>query len=147
MRRSGRPIRRFLLDTNVFIAAIKDPKKQTVALKLILRLIGDRSIELVGNRFLIEEMLRYLTEFRSETAATLLGALLHRTKVVSVRRGHVRACQAYFTAKDPIDVLNAATCLQAGATLISNDKDFNRIRDEGIIRVWTISKAVSELLR
>lgn len=146
MKRSGRLIRRFLLDTNVFIAAIKHPKKRTTTLRLILKLIEDRTIELAGNKFLVEEMLRYLEEFGSETAATLLGAPLNKTKIIDVRRTHVRACQPYFT-RDPIDILNAATCLQSDATLISNDKDFNTIRDEGIIKVWTISKAVDEILR
>jgi len=47
------PKRRFLLDTNVFIAAFKSGYTQTT--QLILKLLTDPSIELIINSVLLEE--------------------------------------------------------------------------------------------
>jgi len=35
--------------------------------------------------------------------------------------------------------------LQEGAVLITNDRHFDKINDEKIIEVWSISKAIKEL--
>jgi predicted nucleic acid-binding protein len=43
-------------------------------------------------------------------------------------------------------VLHAATCLQTESILITNDHHFDRMRDQGIIKVWSIRKAIQELL-
>ena len=43
-----------------------------------------------------------------------------------------------------IDIYHAATCLQEGAVLITNDRHFDRINDEKIIEVWSISEAIEE---
>jgi len=80
-----------LVDTNLFIAAIKNPKKETASLRLLLEL-----------------------------------------------------CKPYFPEEELIDIYHAATCLQEGAVVITNDRHFDKINDEKIIEVWSISKAIDE---
>ncbi len=145
MRASERNTRTFLLDTNVFVAAIKNPRRETRTLRLLLELIEQDDVELVGNVSWVEEMLRYAEEFHSETATWLIGALLERIRIVQVARNYVTICARYLATPDPADILHAATCLQEQATLVSNDKHFDRIRDEGILEVWNISKAIRSL--
>src|SRR3970282_1100222 len=139
MKRSRPATKTFLLDTNVLISAIKDPRKSTETLPLILKIIGDPSIKLVGNDLLVEEMLRYMELLKSEMAATMLAALLTKMRIVIVQEKYRRICKPYITTPDKADILHAATCLQADATLITNDHHFNRIRDERIISVWSIA--------
>jgi len=136
----------FLLDNNVFISAIKEPRRQTKTLRLLLCIIGEPSIGLVGNELLVEEMVRYAELLSSETAANLLHALISKMKIVKVQKNYLKICQSYIRTQDKWDVLHAATCLQAGAILISNDHHFDKIRDEGIIEVWSTARAIRELL-
>ena len=75
-KKSGKNIRPFLVDTNLFIAAIKNPKKETNSLKLLLRLINDASIELIGNEFLIMEMEKYAQVFESKRGNEILQKLI-----------------------------------------------------------------------
>jgi hypothetical protein len=49
-----------LVDTNLFIAAIKNPKKETDSLRLLLELIDESA--LIGNEFLIMVILAQSTE-------------------------------------------------------------------------------------
>lgn len=135
-----------MLDTNVFIAAIKDPKKQTPTLQLILALIEREEIHLLADQFMLEEMVRYAEEFRSEVASTLLSALISRTELADVADNHVRICRDHFKTPDLADIVHAAACLQENKILISNDKHFDRIRNRKIIPVWCISKAMKEIL-
>ena len=139
--------RTFLLDTNVFVAAVKHPRRETGTLRFLLALLEREDVQLVGNEFWVEEMLRYAEEFRSETAAWLVGALLHRTRVVRVARNFVTICAKHIPTPDPADVLHAATCLQERAILVSNDRHFDRIRKEGVIEVWSITKAIQSVER
>ena len=147
MRRSKSITRVFLLDTNVFISAIKEPRRQTGTLSLILHIIEEPSIGLVGNALLAEEMTRYAELLKSETAATLLHALIAKMKIVKVQENYLKICKTYIETPDKADILHAATCLQANVTLISNDHHFNRIRDEAIIKVWNITEAIKKLLK
>ena len=41
--------------------------------------------------------------------------------------------------------MHAATCLQAKAVLITNDRDFDGIKESGVIEVWSISEAIRKL--
>jgi len=41
-----------------------------------------------------------------------------------------------------VDFVHEATCLQEGAVLISNDKQFTGLNDAGIINVWTMTKVI-----
>ena len=125
---------------------MKDPRKSTETLRLIIKIIEDSSIKLVGNDLLVEEMLRYMELLKSETAATILAALLTKMKIIMVRESYRRICKAYIKTPDKADILHAATCLQADATLITNDRHFDRLRDERIISVWSITEAIKGLL-
>ena len=146
MKRSRLAIRTFFLDTNVFISAIKDPMRQTGALRLLLEIIGNPNINLVGNDLLVEEMLRYAELLRSETAAMLISALFGKMELVSVSKNFRKICKAYIQTPDKADALHAATCLQTGAILITNDKHFDRIKKEGVIEVRSVGEAIKELL-
>jgi len=146
MRRSGRGTRTFLLDNNVFIAAIRRPARETETLRLILRIIQDGSIRLVGNEYLLEEMARYAEVFRSGMASTLLHALISKMDVVEVKGKFITICGDYMDASDPADIIHAATCLQTDTTLITNDRHFDGVRDREIIEVWSITEAMQRLL-
>lgn len=146
MRRSRSSTQTFLLDTNVFIAAIKAPERQTSTFELLLKLIKDPDIRLVGNVLLAEEMRRYAEMFKSRKAAILISALLGKMELVRVPENYVKICKFYIRTLDKADVLHAATCLQTGAALITNDRHFNRIKGEGIIEVLGVGEAVKKLL-
>ena len=146
MKGSESDIQTFLLDTNVFISAIKEPKKQTDALSLIIKIIENPNIKLVGNELLAQEMLRYAELLKSETATTVLVALLSKTDIVRVHENYRKICKAYIKTQDKADILHAATCLQTDAVLITNDKHFDLIRDEVIIKVWSTTEAIKKLL-
>ena len=147
MRRSKSSTRVFLLDTNVFISAIKEPRRQTGTLSLILHIIEESSIGLVGNALPTEEMTRYAELLKSETAATLLHALIAKMEIVKVQENYLKICKTYIETPDKADIIHAATCLQTNATLISNDHHFNRIRDEAIIKVWNTTESIQKLLK
>jgi predicted nucleic acid-binding protein len=136
-----------LLDTNVLVAAIKNPRKQTHTLRLLVRIIEDPNIRLVADELLVEEMLRYAELLRSPTAATIVAALLGKTSLVTVSQNYRTICRAYVKTPNKADVLHAAACLQTGAVMISNDHHFNRVGDEEIIKVWSIADAVKNLHR
>ncbi len=146
MKRSEPSTRTFLLDNNVFIAAIKYPKKQTKTLKLLIRIIKDQEIKLVGDKLLAEEMLRYAELLKSRTATTIVGGLLTKTTIVNVSENYRKICKAYLRTPDKADILHAAACLQTSSILITNDKHFDKIRKEGIIKVWSITEAIRKLL-
>jgi predicted nucleic acid-binding protein len=136
----------FLLDTNLFISAIKNPRKQTGTLRLILHIIGEPTINLVGNDLLVEEMIRYAELLTSETAALILHALITKMEIVDIQQNYQNICKAYIETPDKADILHAATCLQTNAVLISNDQHFHKICNEGIIKVWTATEAIKKLL-
>jgi len=146
MRRSKKDTRKYLLDTNVFIAAIKDPKKETKTLQLILEMIEREDIYLVGDEFLAEEMVRYAEEFKSETASWILSALLEKMELIEVGENFIKICMNYIKTPNKADIIHAAVCLKTDAILITNDTHFNKIRDEGIINVWGISRGIKKLL-
>lgn len=142
MKRSGRHTQRFLLDTNLFISAIKTPGK---ALELLMELMEKRH-DLVGNVYLVDEYVKYSREIPSDVARFLLMELCARFRVVDVAERFMKICRPYFPPGESVDVLLAATCLQEGAVLITNDKDFRRISEAGVIDVWSISDAIDRLL-
>ncbi len=137
--------RTFLLDTNLFVAAVKDPKKETATLRLLLDILRRQDIALVGNDLWLEEVLQYAEEFRSETASQLIGALVDKTRFVRVKENFRNLCRRFITTPDPVDILHAATCLQEQAILVTNDRHFDRIRDEGVLEAWDIAKAIRSL--
>ena len=146
MIKSNEDIKTYLLDTNVFIAAIKDPKKETKSLQLILEMIQRDDFLLVGDEFLAEEMLRYAEEFKSDTATLILSALLEKMVIINVGKNFVKICMKYIKTPNNADIIHAAVCLETDSILITNDTHFNKIKKEGIIKVWGISKAIKKLL-
>jgi len=128
------------------VAAIAKPSRTTGTLKLILYLIADDDIQLIGDKYLIEEMIRYAEVYPSETAALLLEALASKMKLIEVEEKYLKICKEYMGTNDLSDVYHAAACLHTGSAMISDDGHFNRIRDEGIINVWSTHQAIKELL-
>ena len=130
-----------LLDANVYIAAIRTPRKATDSLRLIVQMLeGD--VPLVGNDLLTMEYLRYAEIFPSPLSVSLSSAILERTDIIAVEDRFVRTCAAYFRPTDLADIVHAATCLQAGAILVSNDKDLDRIARAKVIDRLTVTEAI-----
>ncbi|VVB66873.1 PIN domain protein [uncultured archaeon] len=131
---------RFLIDTNLFVAAIKSGK--TKSTELLIRLI-DGPWDLVADDILISEYERYSAKFEAHAFFDLV-----RRKVVIIEQSEedIIKCKPFFLKGSGSDVVHAATCLHTGAILISNDTHFNRIKEEGIIEVWSITDAIKNLL-
>jgi predicted nucleic acid-binding protein len=91
-------------------------------------------------------MIRYAEVYPSETAASLLEALASKIEIIKVEAIYLKICRGYVGTRDLSDVFHAAACLQSGSVLISDDRHFDRIRDEGIISVWSTHHAVGVLL-
>ena len=131
-----------LLDTNVYVSAVKDPLNETETFRLIIRLLQDERFGLVGSDVLALELLRYAERFPSATAATLATAMLEKMSIVRVEERFIVACSSYFPPQSVADCLHAATCLQTGAVLVSNDRDFDKIRKAGLVDVLRTSEAI-----
>lgn len=145
MKKSKKPTR-LLLDNNVFVAAIHNPRRETRSLQLLIEIIRNRSLHLVGNRYLLEEMSKYSEVYPSPTALLLLRTLISKMDVITVQDRYVKLCLNYMTPGSPADIIHAATCLQTDSVLITNDKHFERIKQEKIITVWSINDALQLLL-
>lgn len=146
MKQLKRDMRQFLVDANVFIAAIKNPEKKARSLDLIIELVENDKISLVGNDLLLLEFGKYSEKFRSETASHLLKKLKDKIKVVEVKEEPIKISQKYIPKAEIVDIIHAATCIQEGSILITNDKHFNKISQNRIIEVWDITKAIENLL-
>jgi predicted nucleic acid-binding protein len=139
-------MQQFLVDANVFVAAIKNPEKKAGALDLILELISDDDIHLVGNDLLFLEFERYSQKFKSKTASNLIKRLKDKMISVEVSKDYIKKCNEYFAKDNIVDIVHAATCLQENSILITNDRHFDKISKNKIIEVWSISKAIEALL-
>ncbi len=153
MRGPERSRRRFVVDANVFVAAIKPfstpdqkSRKDTKTLSLLVRLIVEERLELVGSSRLADEYRRYAEELESETSTLILNQLMSKMKIVEVDEKTLMRCKPYLPAEESADVVHAATSLETGAILITNDRDFDRIGRSGIIQIWGISEAIRRLL-
>src|SRR6266571_23667 len=135
------PTPAILLDTNVFVSAIKPVPRVTDSLRLIVHLLA-ADVRFVGNEMLAEEYLRYVQLLPSPTAASLAASILGTLEIIRVEERFVLACAPYFGGRNPKDCVHAATCLRLGAALVSNDHDFDPIDRAGVIRRMTISEAV-----
>lgn len=85
-----------------------------------------------------------MRNFESERGSEILQKLIDKMGVVDVNEKFLRLCKYYFPEDELIDMYHAATCLQADAILITNDRHFDKINDDKIIEVWSISKAIVE---
>lgn len=133
---------RFLLDTNVFIAAIR--RGWTRSTDLVIRLV-DGPETLIGNEALIGEYRKYANEFGG-FGQILFYHLQQKVEVLELLDDDIARCQPFFPEGQEADVLHAATCVGAGGILISNDKHFERIHKAGIVEVWTISEAIKRII-
>ena len=150
-RLTGLQKKRFLLDTNVFIAAFKSGYTKTT--RLILKLISDPNIEVIVNSVLLEEYKSWLNKLSRklpqirEQAEILYSLIVSRAVLVEPDHNHIEECRPFIPEKEYADLYHAATCLKANAILITNDRDFNRIAKTSIIEVWSIARAIRELLK
>ena len=135
------PPEAILLDTNVFVPAIKSLPRMTDSFRLVVRLL-DAEVRLVGNEILAEEYLRYAQLLPSPTAASLAASILGSMEMRHVEDRFLRACAPHFSKRSARDCVHAATCLQLGAILVSNDHDFDSIGRSGVIRRLTVSEAI-----
>jgi len=141
----GEP-RLVLLDANVFVAAIKNPSRETDTYRLLVHLLRREDIRLVSNSLLVQEYLRYAEVFRPPTAAAVAAALVQKMDIVRVEDRFVSACAPYFSGENATDRVHAATCLQTGAILVSSDRDFDPVATAGIVRRWTVADAIRRWL-
>ncbi|MGI0149007.1 MAG: type II toxin-antitoxin system VapC family toxin [Thermoplasmata archaeon] len=132
-----------LLDANVYIAAIRTPRRPTDYLQLLIRLLKGE-FRLVGNDLLATEYLRYAQVFPSALSVSLASAILDRMDVIAVEDRFVRTCSAYVRPPDLADIVHAATCLKTGAILVSNDKDFDPITRAKVIDRLTVTEAIRQ---
>lgn len=129
-----------MVDTNLFISAIKKWAKST---DLLIYLLNDPEIELIANDVLLGEY----SKFSSELCAPEFFELIHSVVIIdNPSEEYVSDCKQYFPKNEMADAVHAATCLQSNAVLISNDKHFDKIRKLKIIEVWKISEAIEKLL-
>ena len=81
----------------------------------------------------------------SETSTLILDQLSAKARAVTETKAEIETCRHYIPEKEAADIHHAAAALHSEAVLISNDKHFDKIRDAGIIKVWSISEAVRRL--
>jgi predicted nucleic acid-binding protein len=82
----------------------------------------------------------------SRTSQLILDQLIGTRVVVELAEDALQLCKPYLPAKESADIGHAATCLQTKAVLITNDSDFDQIKQSGTIEVWSISEAMRKLL-
>lgn len=133
---------RFLLDTNVFIAAAKSGWTRTT--DLVLRLVGGDE-DLIGNEALVGEYRKYAADL-GDYGQLLLDQLLQKAVILEISEEVIAQCTPFFAEDQVADILHAATCLSTGGILISNDRHFEKIQQAGMIEIWTISEAIDRLL-
>src|SRR5712691_10144427 len=82
--------RRFVVDTNVFVAAIKPfsgrsrtARTDTGSLALLMRLVTDSELQLFGSLWLFDEYKRLPEELNSETSELILGRLTGKMREVA----------------------------------------------------------------
>ena len=130
---------RFLIDSNLFIAAVKSGWTKSSEL---LSALLDGSTE-VANKAPLAEYEKYAQQLEAEY---IFSYLKSRIILIDVSEEKVQECRPFFPESQFSDAVHAATCLQSGAILITNDKHFDNIKDVGLISVWTISEAIKNLL-
>jgi predicted nucleic acid-binding protein len=133
---------RFFLDNNFVIAAVKSGWRESTELLMAL-LLGDA--ELYANDELLLEYERYIR--KALGLKNLYVLIQNRAILVNPSNESLEICRPFFPSSQLADVVHAATCLEVGATLITNDKHFKKIQEAGIIQVWNISRAVREILQ
>ena len=131
-----------LVDTNVFISAFK--KGNTKSTKLFVKFVTDDDIDLTGNIILFEEYNKY-AKLLGPKSEQFFKILQDKSRLIKPEKEDINKCKCYFD-EFCADIIHAATCLKENAILITNDKDFDKIKKSGIIEVWDISKAIYNFL-
>lgn len=131
---------RYLLDNTLFIAAVK--KGWTKSTELVYTLL-DSPVELFANKLLIFEYEKYASALDTYE---LLDHLRKNMILINPSQEEIDICAVFFPENELSDIVHAATCLSVGAILITNDNHFNKIKEAGLIEVWSMTKAINRLL-
>src|SRR5437867_2763884 len=99
--------RRFVVDTNVSVAAIKPfsgrsrtASTDTGSLALLMRLVTDSELELFGSLWLLDEYKRLAEELNSETSELILGRQTGKMReVAEIGDEAVARCRPYLPEK------------------------------------------------
>ncbi len=121
---------KFLIDTNVFIAAVK--KGWTKTTELVLHLLLNLEFVLMANDVLLAEYEKYAKAFYAEN---FLEFMELRVIIANPPDEEIKVCMQYFPENEVGDAVHAATCLKTNAILITNDKHFDPIKKAGLIEV------------
>ncbi len=132
---------KFLLDTNVFIAAVK--RGWTDTTELLLHFLTSKRYTLVANDVLMAEYRKYAEKLN---ALDFYDFIRRRVTIVNPSREEVLRVLPYFPETQLADAVHAATCLKSGAILVTNEGHFEKVSRAGIIEVWSISRAIKTLL-
>lgn len=131
--------KRFVIDTNVFIAVFKSGYATTT--KLLLRLLLDPEVEIVADYILLEEYKKWINILTSELpkirerAGLLYRMIQAKVEIEEPGREHIEAVKPYMPESEAADVYHATACLKVGSMLITIDKDFQDLKNKGIIEV------------
>ncbi len=131
---------RYLLDNTVFISAVK--RGWTKSTELVYYLL-DSPAELFADELLIFEYERYAEAL---DASDLLNYLKKVVIQVNPSQVEIDVCAPFFPESELSDVVHAATCLYLDVVLITNDKHFDKIKRDGLVEVWSSTKAIKRLL-
>ena len=129
-----------MIDTNVFIAAVK--KGWTKTTDLLLSLLTNPEFEIVADDVLLAEYEKYSKE---SSAREFYEFLKIRITISNPSEDDIEKCKPYFPENEVADVVHAATCLKSKAVLITNDKHFDAIKETGLVDVWSISEAINRI--
>jgi predicted nucleic acid-binding protein len=132
---------RFVLDNNLIIAAIKSGWKRSTDL-LFTILLSDASIFV--SKELLFEYEKYINRILG--MPHLFHLIQKRSILIDPSMDSIRICMRFIPENEFADAVHAATCLEAGAILISNDAHFDEIKESELIEVWKISEAIGNIL-
>ena len=71
--------------------------------------------------------------------------MTNRVILVESKTEDIEKVKPFMPPEEYGDIYHAATCLRAGATLITNDRDYDRLKKTRLVRIWSISQALSYL--
>jgi len=130
-------------DTNLFISSAKSGITKSTA--LMFKLCFSEEIELIGNSILLEEFKKY-EELLGKSGKILLEIIRDRIQLIEPDYENIETCKMFMPEDEFADLYHASTCLKAEAIMITNDRHFDKIKKAELIRVWSISEAIRNLL-
>lgn len=137
---------RFLADNTVFVAGIKAfPERKTNSLRILLHLINSKEKKPIIDTTLKKEYEKYAEKFGGQRTKELIQALLDESKITEPENRFVRIVKPYFDEESDLeDIIHSATALQEDATIITNDSDFDKIKEKDILKVWNHTTAMKK---